>query len=359
MSASTSSELPRRADALQSKPPPSGPRGKAHFLRTAWSIINETLDDYSRDRGDAAAAALAFHALLSIAPLLIIAIAIAGAVLGESTARAEVAMLLARTMGQDAAVTVDGWVSQANESGGLASVIGAVLLFFTASRLGDQLRNALNQVWGIDVYVAESFKATISDYLQRRIVAFALVLSAGPLLLLVFASRALLSGASELLFGGFAFGGAVTQALQLAGSIVLVAVMTAAAFRLLPDTHVGWRAILPGALLTSLLFNLGNVAVGLYLGRAGAVAMYGAAGSAVVILLWVYFSAQLFLYGAEFTEVYARRYGRGLTPREAREVRVAEDQGEHAEHEAEQAEHDAEQAEHDAEQAEQQTTTAE
>jgi membrane protein len=112
-------------------------------------------------------------------------------------------------------------------------------------------------------------------------------------------------------------------------------VMTAAAFRLLPDTRIGWRAILPGALLTSVLFNLGNVAVGLYLGRAGAVAMYGAAGSAVVILLWVYFSAQLFLYGAEFTEVYARRYGRGLTPREAREVRVAEDQ---AEHQAEQAE---------------------
>lgn len=335
MAASTNSQLPRASDASQSKQPPA-PRGKAGFLRTAWLIINETLDDYSRDRGDAAAAALAFHTLLSIAPLLIIAIAIAGAILGESTARAEVSTLLTRTMGRDAALTVDGWVSQANESGGLASVIGAVLLFFTASRLGDQLRNALNQVWGVDVYVAESFKATISDYVERRIVAFGLVLSAGPLLLLVFASRAILSGASEFLFGGFAFGGALTQVIQLAGSVVLVAVMTAAAFRLLPDTRIGWRAILPGALLTSVLFNLGNVAVGLYLGRAGAVAMYGAAGSAVVILLWVYFSAQLFLYGAEFTEVYARRYGRGLTPREAREVRVAEDQAE----QAEQAEHE-------------------
>lgn len=329
MAASTSSQLPRDGAGAPSQPPTGAPGGKPSFWRTAWSIINETLDDYSRDRGDAAAAALAFHALLSIAPLIIIAVAIAGAILGEGAARAEVSTLLARTMGRDAALTVDGWVSQAKESGGVASVIGGILLFFTASRLGDQLRNALNQVWGVDVYVAESFKATISDYVQRRIVAFALVLSAGPLLLLVFASRALLSGASEILFGDFAFGGAVSHVVQLLGSIVLVAMMTAAAFRLVPDTRIGWRAIIPGALLTSLLFNLGNVAVGLYLGRAGVVAMYGAAGSAVVILLWVYFSAQLFLYGAEFTEVYARRYGRGLTAREAREVRVAEDQAEH------------------------------
>lgn len=300
------------------------PRTGESRLRVAWRLINETLDDYSRDRGDAAAAALAFHALLSIAPLIIIAVAIAGAILGESTARAEVFTLLARTMGHDAATTVDGWVSQAGEAGGLASVIGAILLFFTASRLGDQLRNALNQVWGVDVYIAENFKAQVSDYVQRRIVAFALVLSAGPLLLLVFASRALLSGASEFLFGGVAVGGLISQVIQLGFSIVLVAVMTAAAFRLVPDTRIGWRAILPGALLTSLLFNLGNVAVGLYLGRAGAVAMYGAAGSAIVVLLWVYFSAQLFLYGAEFTEVFARHYGRGLTAREAREVRQAE-----------------------------------
>lgn len=293
-------------------------------LQVAWRLFNETLDDYSRDRGDAAAAALAFHALLSIAPLIIIAVAIAGAVLGESTARAEVFSLLARTMGRDAAVTVDGWVSQANKSGGVASVIGAMLLFFTASRLGDQLRNALNQVWGVDVYIAENFKAQVSDYVQRRIVAFALVLSAGPLLLLVFASRALLSGASAFLFGGIAIGGLASQLIQLGFSIVLVAVMTAATFRFVPDTRIGWRAILPGAFLTSLLFNLGNVAVGLYLGRAGTVAMYGAAGSAIVVLLWIYFSAQFFLYGAEFTEVYARHYGRGLTAREAREVRQAE-----------------------------------
>ena len=328
MSATTPAPgVPREAPGAPE--PNAAPPGRKNFWRTAWSMINETLDDYSRDRGDAAAAALAFHSLLSIAPLIIIAVAIAGAILGESTARAEVSTLLGRTMGRDAALAVDGWVSQASESGGLASVIGALLLFFTASRLGDQLRNALNQVWGVDVYVAENFKATVSDYVQRRIVAFAVVLSAGPLLLVVFASRAVLSGASELLFGGFAFGGAVSQVIQLGGSIVLIALMTAAVFRLVPDTRIGWRAILPGALLTSVLFNLGNVAVGLYLGRAGAVAMYGAAGSAVVILLWVYFSAQLFLYGAEFTEVYARRYGRGLNAREAREVRTAEARAKH------------------------------
>lgn len=329
MTASTTSRELRRAEPSETAPENDAKPPKESFWKRAWGLVNETLDDYSRDRGDAAAAALAFHSLLSIAPLIIIAVAIAGAVLGESAARAEVSTLLARTMGRDAALTVDGWVSQAGESGGLASVIGSALLVFTASRLGDQLRRALNQVWGVDVYVAENFKATVSDYVRRRIVAFALVLSAGPLLLLVFASRAVLSSASAVLFGDFVFGGALTQVIQLLASIVLVALMTAAAFRLVPDTRIGWRAILPGAVLTSVLFNLGNVAVGLYLGRAGTVAMYGAAGSAVVILLWVYFSAQLFLYGAEFTEVYARHYGRGLSPEEELEVQVAEDQAEH------------------------------
>jgi membrane protein len=294
-------------------------------LRTAWRIINETLDDFSRDRGDIAAAALAFHTLLSLAPLIIIAVAIAGVILGEDAARAEVFEVLARTMGPEAAMTVDGWVKQASESGGLASIVGALLLFFTASRLGDQLRSALNQIWGVDVYVADSFKASVRDYLQRRIVAFAVILAAGPLLLLVFASRAVLSSAQQFFFAGVAFGGTVSQLIQFSASVVIVAGMTAATFRLIPDTRIGWRCLLPGAALTSLLFNLGNVAVGLYLGRAGTVAMYGAAGSAIVVLLWVYFSAQLFLYGAAFTEVYAKHFGRCLSEQEERELAVVEE----------------------------------
>jgi membrane protein len=296
-----------------------GPAGESR-LQIAWRLINETLDDFSRDRGDIAAAALAFHTLLSLAPLIIIAVAIAGFILGEDAARAEVFEVLARTVGPEAAMTVDGWVKQASESGGLASIVGAVLLFFTASRLGEQLRSALNQVWGVDVYIADSFKASVGNYLRRRIVAFAVILAAGPLLLLVFASRAILSGAQEFFFAGVSFGGTLSQVIQFGASVVIVAGMTAAAFRLIPDTRIGWRCLLPGSILTSLLFNLGNVAVGLYLGRAGTVAMYGAAGSAVVVLLWVYFSAQLFLYGAEFTEVYAKHYGRCLNQKEAREL---------------------------------------
>ncbi len=279
------------------------------LMGPAHQMVNATLDEFARDRGDLVAAALAFYTLLSLAPLVIIAVAVAGAVLGRSTAQVEVTRLLRASMGPRAAQTVHDWVVQAGESGAIASVVGVVLMLFTASRLGTQLRTALNQIWNVNVELAEGFKAAVADYVHRRIFAFVLVFASGPLLLVVFASRAALSALSAVLFSRAPFLGMLAQTLQIVLSVLLVAGITGVTFRVIPDTRVGWSAIWRGALLTSVAFNLGNVVVGLYLGRAGVVAMYGAAGSAVVLLLWLYFSAQIFLYGAEFTQVYDQRYG--------------------------------------------------
>jgi membrane protein len=300
--------------------------GLARRAKLVYELISETLDEYTRDRGEMVAAGLAFFTLLSLAPLIIIAVAIAGAVLGHGTAQQEALRSIAETMGPGAAETVRGWVQQASDAGGVASVMGFALLLLGASRLAAQLRLALNQVWNVDEYLAEGFKASVSDYVKRRLFAFLFVLASGPLLLVVVASRAVLTGVSHWLFAATPFTGTLVQLSQFGLSLLLVALISAAVFRVVPDTRVGWRAVLPGAMLTSVLFNLGNLLVGLYLGRASVTETYGAAGSLVVVLLWLFFSSQFFLLGAEFTQVYARHFGRALSGEERAELSRAENE---------------------------------
>jgi len=298
-------------------------------LRVLWELIVEAIDGYSRHRGDLLAAALAFHALLSIAPLIIIAVAIAGVVLGTGAAQLEMTRVLRDAIGKNGAETVNGWVQQASDSGGLASLVGIVLTVFTASRFGDQLRSALNQSWSIDVYMAQGFRLSVQDYLQRRAFAFLLALGAGPLLLAVFASRMLLTGFHQKLFAASPWQGFEVQLLQLGFSWASVALIIAVVFRVVPDTRIAWRNALVGGGVTSVAFNLGNALVGLYLGRASVTAAYGAAGSLVVVLLWLYFSAQAFLIGAEFTRAYAARFGSRLNVTELRELELVKQSSQH------------------------------
>lgn len=282
------------------------------LLRTTWAIVSETLDGFSKDRGDLVAAALAYYTLLSIAPLIIIAVAIAGMVLGEGPARQEVARMMAETMGPSAASAVQGWVDQAAAGGGVASVVGLGLVLLAASSLGAQLRNALNQIWNVAVTAPRGFRLIVADYVKKRVYAFLVVLASGPLLLLVFASRALLTGFHHFLFADSPWSGVIVQGLQLALSLSIVALISAGIFRFVPDLRVSWKSARWGGLLTSAPFNVGNVLVGLYLGRAGVGAAYGAAGSAVVLLLWLQFSAYMFLLGAEFTQRLHQRSTAGV-----------------------------------------------
>jgi membrane protein len=216
-------------------------------------------------------------------------------------------------MGAGAAASIDEWVLEASRTGGIATVLGGILTILAASRFVAQLRSALNQVWNVDVHVPEGFKSSVTDYLKHRAFAFGMVLASGPLLLVVFASRALLMGFGDVLFLGSAWVGYLVQASQVLFSLVVVAALASAVFRIVPDARVGWGAIWRGAILTSVLFNIGNLLVGLYLGKANVGAAYGAAGSLVVVLLWLYFSAQIFLYGAEFTQVYWTHFEQSQT----------------------------------------------
>jgi membrane protein len=277
--------------------PPRGGRWSS-----IWKLISDTIDGFTKDRGELAAAALAYNTLLSIAPLVIIAVAIAGAVLGEGSAHQEMMGILRNAMGSAAASTVQGWVDEAAAGGKLATAIGAVLALWAASRLATQLRNALNQVFNVDVRDTTGLRAAVSDFAKTRASAFLVVLASGPLLILVVASRTLLTGFHQLLFASSPWSGVAVQALQLLLSVVVVAIVCAVIFRYVPDAVVDNRSAWRGGLVTSLLFNLGNALVGLYLGQASIGAAYGAAGSAVVLLLWLQYSAYMFLLGAEFTQ---------------------------------------------------------
>lgn len=284
-------------------------------LSELWHLINATLDEFSKDRGDLVAAALAFYTLLSLAPLIIIAVAIAGMILGSGAAGQQLFDLLYQTMGSEAAKTVDDWVREASRSGGTASTVGVVLTLLAASRFTSQLRNALNQIWNIDVTVTQGFKSTVRDYVKQRIFSFALVLASGPLLLAIVASRAVLTALSSGMFPESTLKGVIIQLAHMLFSLIMVGAMSAIVFRFVPATRIGWRAILAGAGLTSVLFNIGNLLVGLYLGKASIGEAYGAAGSAIVVLLWLYFSAEMFLLGAEFTQVYATQVKGGKSER--------------------------------------------
>lgn len=286
-------------------------------LKQSWALLNETLEEFSKDRADLMAAAIAFYSLLSIAPLILVAVALAGLVLGSGAAHEEVSRLLHESMGPNAARTVESWVDESAESGDIASLVGVTLALFAASRLVTQLRSALNQIWNVDEASAASFKDSVTGYIRRRLFAFALVAASAPLLLLVFASRALLTGLHETLFRNLPLAGIAVQVTQLAFSFALVMLMTAIIFRIVPDARTPRRSILVGSALTSALFNIGNVLVGLYLGRASVSATYGAAGSVVVVLLWLSFSATMFLFGAEFTQVHAKHYGKPTPERPA------------------------------------------
>jgi membrane protein len=280
-------------------------------LRSGYELARQTLSEFARHRGKLLAAALAFHTLIAMAPLVIVAVATAGIVLGRGAAHEEMTRVLHDTVGEQGASIVDDWVSQASQGGEVASVVGIALMVWAASKLGTRLREALNQIWDIH---ADALIPGLRTLLRRRLVAFALAVSAGPILLVIFASRALLTALNDVWFGSAPGLGLLIQLLQVALSLVLVAALFMLVFRHVPDTTVSWSAAWSGSVLTSLLFNVGNAAAGIYLGSAST-APYGAAASVLVILLWLHFSAHIFLIGAEFTQIHARRSAPASTGR--------------------------------------------
>lgn len=272
-------------------------------------LLRETAVGFSKRNGSTLAAAIAYQTLFSIAPLLVIAVAVAGWVFGEQAVAGELVSQIEGVVGPETAVLIQNLISSASQgsSGTIATFISVIIMFFGASGLFGQIKVALNQIWDVAPPPTETGLQGVIQAVKSKLLAFLLVILIGVLLLVLLAVTTVLSA-----LGGYLSGWWVGGLLPVLNNVVLIgatAVLFAIIFRILPDAEVAWRDVGLGALVTAVLFGLGEYLIGLYLSRTSAGSTYGAAGSLVVALLWVYYSAQIFLFGAEFTQVYANKFG--------------------------------------------------
>ncbi|MES1240287.1 MAG: YihY/virulence factor BrkB family protein [Acidobacteriota bacterium] len=269
------------------------------------------------------AAALAFYTIFSLAPILVVVIALAGAVFGEEAVRGQIVGEFQGLMGAEAARLVQEVLqSAARPTGGrLPALIGVVTLLFGATGVFGQLQDALNTVWA----VAPKPGAAITTLLRKRLHSFALIVGIGFLLLVSLVLSAALTGFSRYLERTFDLPVDLLQVANFAVSFAVITLLFAMTYRILPDVRLAWRDVWLGSVLTALLFVVGKTLIGLYLGHTTVASAYGAAGSLVVVLVWVYYSSLIFFFGAELTRVHSRHF-RPLRQPEDGAVRVPEGQ---------------------------------
>jgi membrane protein len=273
------------------------------YLSTGYRLLRETASSWSEDNAARLAAALAFYTVLSSAPLLVVAVAVAGVVFGEDAARGQIAAELGRVVGPAAGQGIETLLAQAHapDEGVIGTLVGLVVLLFGASGVFGELQDALNSIWNVEPKQGGG----VWGYMRERFFSFSMVMAVAFLLLVMLVISAAISAAGKYFVNVLPGGMWLWQVANFVLSWLVVAVLFGLIFKVIPDTKIVWHEVWPGALATSLLFSLGKFVLGWYLGRASVASPYGAAGSVVVLVIWVYYAAQIFFFGAEFTHVYA------------------------------------------------------
>jgi membrane protein len=287
------------------------------------ALISSAIDNWFEHNVPRLGASVAFYTLLSLAPLLIIVIAVAGAVFGKEAAEGQLVWQIQDLIGRDGAETVQTLLKGAQKpvAGSLATIFGLLTLFYGAGTVVSELRDALNTIWCVPPNKSTGIRSILS-ILRDRTVAFAIVLGIGFLLLVSLAVNAGLSAIGSRFQYAFPLPPWAFKALDFLITYIAIAILFAIMYKWLPGLYIEWRDVILGAMLTSLLFGLGKYLIGVYLGTAGIASTYGAAGSLVVVLVWVYYSAQIFFLGAEFTRAYAQLYGSHPCDRPVRDVKI-------------------------------------
>lgn len=284
-----------------------------------WPWLREAASEWSADKAGRLGAALAYYAVFSLGPLLLIATAVAGAVLGEKAAHEELSASLRRYVGDAGATAIAGLLKGAHRPGEgvIATWIGIGSLVFAATGVVIQLKDALNTVWDVD---PRRLPTGAIAFVRKYVASVAMVLGVGFLLLVSFVLTTVVSGVVKYASGWLPLPGVILQVVDILLSLVVVFGVFAAIYKLLPDTDVPWSDVWAGAALTAVLFQLGKVAIATYIGRQAFDSTYGAAGSFLALLLWTYYSAQILFFGAELTQVYARNHGSRWALRERDET---------------------------------------
>lgn len=280
-----------------------------------WQAGKNAVTQWIEDEPFQLAAALSYYTLFSLAPLLVIAISIAGFAFGQEAAQNQIVETLQGMIGQDSAQAVQDMVENASQqpkTGLISTVIGVVTLIFGAGGVVGQLQTSLNKIWGVTPKPGQG----VWGFIRQRFVSYAMILALGFLLLVSLLVSAVLTGVTTWMRGLLGAAEFLGHALDLGVSFIFITVLFAMIFKFLPDVRIQWRDVWIGAAITSFLFTIGKFLIGLYLGTSAVSSTFGAAGSIITILLWVYYSSLILFLGAEFTQVYATQYGSGVAPTE-------------------------------------------
>lgn len=281
------------------------------YLNRAYYLLRATITAFMEDKTPRLGAALAYYSVFSMAPLLLIAVAIAGLVFGHDAALGYVANAIQQYVGRKDALAIQDMIQHARHpsSNLFSTASGVIMLILGASGVFQQLKDALNTIWGV-----EPRALGVWGTIRQTFLSVTAVLGTGFLLMVSLVISAVLSAVSHY-FGSILPGGdALWSAINQGVSFVIFAVLFALMFKYLPDAKVAWRDVAVGAVMTAVLFTIGKYALGLYIGMAGIASPFGAAGSLAVVLIWVYYSAQILYFGAEFTKVFANKYGSHIVP---------------------------------------------
>lgn len=283
-----------------------------------WKLLKDTIVCFIDDEALSRGAAIAFYVVTSLAPVLLIVIAIAGLAFGRDAAQNALIGELDGLMGHDPAAVLQSAIASASHktSGIWATIVGVIALLITASGVFGEMQTALNVIWK-----ANPGPTTLSNLIRARAVSLGLVAALGFLLMVSLVVSAALTAFGHELNAALPFGAIILRIANTVVSLVFISILFAAIYKVLPDRPIAWREVIVGAVVTAVLFNVGKSLIGLYLGNSTIASSYGAAGAVIVLLLWIYYSVQIFLLGAEFTKVYAghahravaRRHGVALT----------------------------------------------
>ena len=277
----------------------------------AWGVIKETVHEFVEDRALTLGAALAYYAIFSIGPLLVILLGVAGLVYSGEEARHQLVQQLQGVVGQRAAGVIESMMASQHKGGSLiATISGIVVLLLGASGIFGQLKTSLNLIWRVKPKPGRGVVGVIFD----RLISLLMVLGIGILLVASMLLTTFISGFYEEISRLINMPGFVAQLVNLGVSLLILTLLFALIFKVLPDVRIPWRGIWVGALVTAVLFLVGEYLLSLYLGRQGTASAYGAAGSVVLILLWIYYSSLILFAGAEFTQVYAKQTGAKIEP---------------------------------------------
>jgi len=295
-------------------------------LKSIWAVIKDALAGFSEDKVLTLGASLAYATIFSIAPLLIIAIAISSKVYEPVASTNYIYAQLAGLIGDKGAATIQDMVQSASNAptaGTISTVVSVVVLLIGATGVFGQLQDSLNTIWRVQPIPGRS----VATILHQRLLSLSMVMVFAFLLLVSLLVSAMLNAASKYFYGDVAANAPYWEAVNSVISFGVVTLLFAAIFKVLPDVHLSWSDVWRGAVITALLFTIGKFLIGLYIGRSSVASSYGAAGSLIAVLVWVYYSSAILLLGAEITRAYVRQAGHELVPKPHAEFRPELDAG--------------------------------